>query len=787
MGRLLALIAALLMGGLIAWRVQTPPEPEPADAPAQVFSAARAFADVAAIARTPHPTGSAASLQVRDHLRARMAALGLSPRLQDATGVRVAEGPRTIVRGAEVQNLIGVLPGRDRDRPAVALLAHYDSAPGSPGAADDAAGVSVTLEVVRALKARGVPERDVVVLFTDAEEVGLLGAEAFFSQDPLARRIGFVLNMEARGGGGRALMFETGRDAGADIDLFARAAREPQALSLTSYLYARMPNDTDFTLAREASIPGFNYAWLGRAFDYHSPTSTPARLDRHALQDMGGQVLAATSAVAFQPDLPNRAPDKVYGQLFRNLMIVYPPAAGWLVIGLAAGLLAVAYLRGRRLAPIAGLEIARGAGALLFAATGAAAVLHFARRASGVGFGWLEQRALLAQPVRWEACLTLLGIGFLILAAAELARGRRAAVAVPLLAGLASCLFGEMDRLGLALGLAAGVIGLIAYGRPVSRPAGWAGVLAASLLVAAIVQGAAPAVAPVLAWPLLLACAAAAATALSARERRPYLLVLGLAAGLGLGWIAGTAHLIHLALDAPELLAMSVWMSAALIWPLAQPVEGAPPARLVGPLLLAAGLAVLFAVRFDPPWSTRHPQAVEVGYRIDQDRGADWWTADVRTPWTDAVMGADGGAIAPEDHWSAGSPGFAAPASRRETQTVALLQEAGALSIMAPARTFRVDVKPSRPARLVGASGRALNVSLRPGAWTSVIWTAPPAGGLTLRFRGEGGRAAGPMEVRFAARFDGMPDAARPPMPGRLMAFHESGTTEVVGTYRAAW
>ena len=48
------------------------------------------------------------------------------------------------------------------------------------------------IETVRAMVARGAPARDVVVLFTDGEEAGLLGARAFFARDPLARHVGFI-------------------------------------------------------------------------------------------------------------------------------------------------------------------------------------------------------------------------------------------------------------------------------------------------------------------------------------------------------------------------------------------------------------------------------------------------------------------------------------------------------------------------------------------------------------------------------------------------------------------
>src|SRR4030095_13652037 len=72
------------------------------------------------------------------------------------------------------------------------------------GPADAIMGVAASLEPVRAIKARGVPARDVMVLFTDGEEAGLLGANHFFRRDPLAKRVGLVFKLEARGGGGRA-------------------------------------------------------------------------------------------------------------------------------------------------------------------------------------------------------------------------------------------------------------------------------------------------------------------------------------------------------------------------------------------------------------------------------------------------------------------------------------------------------------------------------------------------------------------------------------------------------
>ncbi|MFX4531870.1 M28 family peptidase, partial [Acinetobacter baumannii] len=86
---------------------------------------------------------------------------------------------------------------------------HHDSVYGSPGAADDSAGVAAILETARALGARGTPLRDLIVVLTDGEDSGLCGAQRFFAADPARGRIGALINLEARGGGGRATLFQT--------------------------------------------------------------------------------------------------------------------------------------------------------------------------------------------------------------------------------------------------------------------------------------------------------------------------------------------------------------------------------------------------------------------------------------------------------------------------------------------------------------------------------------------------------------------------------------------------
>ena len=65
------------------------------------------------------------------------------------------------------------------------------------------------LETLRALKSSPPLKNDTVFLFTDGEEVGLLGATAFVKEHPWAKDIGVALNFEARGSSGPSFMFET--------------------------------------------------------------------------------------------------------------------------------------------------------------------------------------------------------------------------------------------------------------------------------------------------------------------------------------------------------------------------------------------------------------------------------------------------------------------------------------------------------------------------------------------------------------------------------------------------
>ena len=369
---LLVVMAGAVVLGIIA---TTPPGPVPANAPAMTFSATRAMADIRVIGHAPHPTGSAEDARVRAYLVGRLQGMGLevvaTQSQMDAAGAkRLADWSKSKAT-SPLNNIIATLPGRDRSQPAVLLMAHHDSVWGSPGAADDSAGVASILETVRAVKANSQPQRDLMVVFSDGEELGLEGAKAFFASDPRRAHVGVIVNLETRGGGGRASMFETGDQNGAMMELFGQSVARPVSTSLSTFIYKKLPNSTDYTVAKKLGVPGFNFAFIGRPELYHSPLATPDALDQGALQDMGRQVLDLTRGLLAAQALPGKAPDRVFFDAFGLFFVSYPAALGWLILALGAAGYGVAAWRRSTIG-----EVAKGAGALVALILVAAAWLY---------------------------------------------------------------------------------------------------------------------------------------------------------------------------------------------------------------------------------------------------------------------------------------------------------------------------------------------------------------------------------------------------------------------------
>lgn len=284
------LFAALVLLACVVTFQQRPVPAAPIDAPAAEFSSARALKHIAVVAKQAHPIGSAQQHEVREYILAELRAAGLTPEIQQTTAVNSGGGTAV---AATVQNIVARMPGTNNTK-AVLLMGHYDSAANSLGAADDGSGVGAMLETIRALKSGAPLQNDTIFLFTDGEEVGLLGAIAFVTEHRWAKDVGLALNFEARGSSGPSFLFETSDENGWLISEFAKAAPNPVATSLLYDVYRSLPNDTDLTPFKKAGLPGLNFAFFDDVVDYHSPNDRIENLDPRSIQHHGSYALALT-------------------------------------------------------------------------------------------------------------------------------------------------------------------------------------------------------------------------------------------------------------------------------------------------------------------------------------------------------------------------------------------------------------------------------------------------------------------------------------------------------------
>ena len=312
--------------------------------PLSQFSTNRALSQLKAISKEPHYTGTAAHTDVRKYITGQLRDLGLDVEVQEQFATNKKFRAATINK-----NIVARIKGSDSGK-ALLLLSHYDSAPGSsPGASDDGSGVVTLLEGVRAFLANNkTPKNDIIILITDAEELGLIGASAFVNYHPWAKDIGLVINFEARGTGGPSYMLmETNGGNKNMIEQFQKARPQyPVATSLLYSIYKMLPNDTDLTVFREdGDIEGFNFAFIDDHYDYHTAQDSFERLDITSLEHQASYLMPLLDYFA-NADLSQLKSDTDY--VYFNFPLIgmayYPFAWVWpMLIVMTLGLLVLLF------------------------------------------------------------------------------------------------------------------------------------------------------------------------------------------------------------------------------------------------------------------------------------------------------------------------------------------------------------------------------------------------------------------------------------------------------------
>lgn len=322
------------------------------------FSNKRAYKHVQELGDAMHYSGSESHQQKLNYIVEELQKMGLETQIQE--GNTFSDWGSFV----KAKNIIARIKGSGNGK-ALTLMTHYDSAPHSSyGASDAGSGVATIIEGVRAFLKNKTPHKnDIIILITDAEELGLNGAQLFVKEHPWVNDIGLILNFEARGSGGPSFtLLETNDGNAALINEFIKAnPRFPVANSLAYSIYKKLPNDTDLTVFRkEANIQGFNFAFIDDHYDYHTALDIPERLDNNTLSHQASYLMPLLTYFS-NSDLSNLTAKENY-VYFNTPLGMHSYPFSWIkpLVLIAIVLFVVILFYGRRQKKLRWKEIGKG-------------------------------------------------------------------------------------------------------------------------------------------------------------------------------------------------------------------------------------------------------------------------------------------------------------------------------------------------------------------------------------------------------------------------------------------
>lgn len=266
--------------------------------------------------------------RARQYIVDQLQLYGFDVRVQEVDARRPEFG-----RTAHVANVIAIRRGADAH--ALAVVSHYDSVAEAPGAADDAQGVAVALEAARVLGARTSPRHTLMIIVTDGEESGLMGAAGVVTDRDVMDRLQAYINVEAIGSAGTALLFETGPGNGWIVKPWAQTAPHPRGISLATEVYRRLPNDTDFSIFKRYGVPGLNFALVRDSYSYHTARDTPERLPDSALLRTGENVVQVAMALDARDLGVRSAANETFFDIGQTVAVSWGPVAAWFIAAFA--------------------------------------------------------------------------------------------------------------------------------------------------------------------------------------------------------------------------------------------------------------------------------------------------------------------------------------------------------------------------------------------------------------------------------------------------------------------
>ncbi len=201
---------------------------------------------------------------------------------------------QTGLERCKVDNIVGIVEGNERPGEILLLCAHRDSVPGSSGANDNASGMAVILEMMRAFSSQGL-RRTLWGAFVGGGEGGSFGARDLV--ESITEELGYigaVINLDELGAGtvlhavaaGESPPGKVCRTSGAVNRVLVGAAAD-LGYQLDDTFSGQMGGLADAQPFVEAGVPT---AWISKGAGYaikrygHTPDDRPEKLEINALK-----------------------------------------------------------------------------------------------------------------------------------------------------------------------------------------------------------------------------------------------------------------------------------------------------------------------------------------------------------------------------------------------------------------------------------------------------------------------------------------------------------------------
>jgi carboxypeptidase Q len=174
-------------------------------------------------------------------------------------------------------NVVGDIPGTDKADEVVMVGAHFDSWHTGTGATDNAAGSAIMMEVMRILKATGLPMRRTVrIALWTGEEQGLFGSAAYvrdhfavrqtMALKPDHAKMSVYFNVDNGTGQIRGVYMEGNEGARPVFEAWMQPFKDFGMTTLT----ARGTTGTDHTNFDAVGLPGFQF--IQDSIEYNTRT-----------------------------------------------------------------------------------------------------------------------------------------------------------------------------------------------------------------------------------------------------------------------------------------------------------------------------------------------------------------------------------------------------------------------------------------------------------------------------------------------------------------------------------